>query len=124
MANEQKVNTSVTVENGNMKHTISPGQIQMDQAAQGAWAPVVSVSTSEEDLLPVDISTLGLLFLRNLDATNYVTYGPKTTGGSMQSYGRLEATDMIHSVRLEPGITMRWQANTANVKVQVWLFED
>ncbi len=122
MANELTINLLAEIINVNLKHTINPGTIQVDQTTIGARAPVVTVNSSaEEDLTVGDIGTLGYLFMRNLDPTNYVTWGPKDT--TMKAVGRMEAGEMA-MLRLEPGITLRWQANTAAVKVQVWLFED
>jgi hypothetical protein len=95
---------------------------EITQAAQGAHSPVVSVETVEEDLPIGDITTLGWLYLRNLDTTNYVTYGPKS-GGAMVAFGRIKPGEPA-LMRLEPGITLRWVANTAAVKIQVKLFQD
>ena len=68
-----------------------------------------------------DVSTLGWLVLQNLDTTNYVTYGPDSTG--MVDFGRIEAGE-IAVLRLEPGITIKAQANTAAVDLLVKVFED
>lgn len=121
MANELTVSVSASLVNGNHRASFAPGAIQVTQAAQGMHGPVVSVGTSEEDLAVGDVGTLGWLFLRNLDPTNFVTYGPKDT--TMKAFGRLEPGE-IACLRLEPGITLRWQADTAACKVQVMLLED
>ena len=122
MANEIQTTLNVAVVNGNFRQTFAPGTIQITQTAQGAHSPVVSVGTSEEDLSVGDISTLGVLCLRNLDSANYVQWGPKS-GGAMVAVGRLKAGEVAY-IRLEPGITLRWIANTAAVKVQVMLLEN
>jgi hypothetical protein len=121
MANELKITLQAALTNGAHKETFAPTQASITQNTVGAHAPVVTVGTSEEDLGIGDITTLGWLFLQNLDATNYVTYGPKDT--TMKAFGRLEAGEFA-CLRLEPGITLRWQANTAPVKVKVLLLED
>lgn len=122
MASELTVTIQATLINGGYKETVNPGQQSITQAAIGGYGGVVSVGTSEEDLSTGDVSTLGWLFITNLDSTNYVIYGPKS-GGSMVSFGRIEAGE-THAVRLNPGVTLRWQANTAAVKVKVLLLED
>jgi hypothetical protein len=121
MADEISLTVQFNYANGSAKVLVNPGAIKRDQAAVGLWAPIVTVAATEEDLLPVDISTLGYIVLLNLDPTNFVTYGAKDT--TMKALGRLEAGD-IAVLRLEPGITLRWIADTAPVQVQVWLFED
>lgn len=108
--------------NGNLKAAFQPGVLQVDQAVGVIYGPVVIVGTSEEDLLIGDIATLGYVFLRNLDAANFVTYGPKS-GGSMIPFGRIKAGE-IAMLRLEPGITWRWIADTGSVKVQVLLLNN
>ena len=82
----------------------------------------MSVGTSEEDLSVGDVGTVGWLFLRNLDSSNYVVFGPKS-GGAMVAFGRLKAGE-VAALRVSSGVTLRWQANTAAVKVQVILLED
>lgn len=123
MANELTIDINAQLANGSHEETFQTGQLQFDQAAIGAHAPVVIVGqAAEEDLDVGDISTEGWLFLRNLDSTNYVTYGPKS-GGVMVPLGRLEPGEPA-SFRLEPGVVLRWQADTADVKVKVLLLED
>lgn len=122
MANEIKVTVNGTVTNGKYSNEFKPGTLSFDQAAVGAHAPVVSVGTSEEDLSIGDVSTPGWLFLRNLDATNYVDYGGKSTGGTMVALGRIKAGD-VAVLRMNPSATLRWKANTSAVKVQALLLE-
>lgn len=123
MTNELTVNISSNLTNGNHKESFGSGTFRVDQDAIGAHSPVVIVGTSEEVMAVGDVSTLGWLFLQNLDDTNYVTYGPDDGGGSMVAFGRIEPGE-LHAFRLEPGITMRWQADTADVKVKMLLLED
>lgn len=124
MANEITVAASLSVSNGFFASSLAPGTKRYDQAAVGGVNNVVSVgSTAEEDIGTGDIGTLGWCMLRNLDATNYVTYGPKTTGGTMKVFGRIKAGETAGPMRLEPGIVIRARANTAPVKVQVVVLE-
>lgn len=121
MANEITLNQYLSCTNGNFTTTWNPGQISITQSAIGAQSGVVVVGTSEEDLSVGDVSTPGILLLRNLDSTNYVDYGPKS-GGSMVAFGRLKAGE-VAQVRVGSSVTLRWVANTASVKVQVLLLE-
>lgn len=109
-------------ENGNASLLFNPGTVSISQTNQGYHSPVVTVNSSaEEDFAIGDVGTNGVLTMRNLDVTNYVTYGPKDT--TMTAFGRIEAGEVV-AMRLEPGVTMRWQANTAACNVQVTLYED
>lgn len=121
MANEIGINLAVTLTNGNLKKSFAPGQVNVTQTTLGAHDTVVVVGTSEEDFSTGDVGTLGYLVLRNLDSANYVQYGPKS-GGAMVAMGRIKAGE-VAILRLEPGITLRWIANTSSVKVQAMLLE-
>lgn len=122
MANELKVNVEANLRNGNHSVTFAPGVVAVTQAAIGGIDNVVSVGTSEEVISIGDVATLGWCFLRNLDATNYVEWGP-TSAGAMVGVGRLEPGE-VAACRLKPGITLRMQANTAACKVRVTILED
>jgi len=122
MADEIAITVLGTVTNGSFKDRIDHGQQKFTQAAIGACSNVVNVGTSEEDVSVGDITTLGWMFARNLDATNYVTFGPKSSG-SMVALGRLEPGEVI-ALRLEPGVTIRWIANTAACLVDLRIFQD
>lgn len=122
MAQTLSLTVSATAEFGNFKDSFTPGAVTIALANQGAASGIVDVGTSEEDLSIGDVgaSTQGYLILRNLDSSNYVTYGPKS-GGAMVAMGRIKPGE-IAVLRLEPSVVVRWQANTAAVKVQVKLF--
>lgn len=121
MANEIQVTTALVCTNVSLKETFQPGTINVTQSVAGAYAPVVSVGTSEEDLLAGDVATLGYIAMRNLDLTNYVTWGPKS-GSDMVALGRINPGETV-ILRLSPGITLRWIAHTGACKVQVLLLE-
>lgn len=122
MANEIKINFGVTYANGALSDAVAPYTANVNQTTQQFHGTVVSVGTSEEDLAIGDIATLGYLYLKNIDPTNYVQYGPKS-GASMVAFGRLKAGESA-MLRLEPGITLRWIANTAAVKVLAKIYND
>lgn len=122
MANEISITISSQVRNGNLSQDFKKGAITITQNARESDGGVESVATSEEDLEISNITTHGFLHLRNIDATNYVTYGPKS-GGAMVPFGKLKAGECA-VLRLYPGITLRWQADTSAVKVEWLLYGD
>ena len=94
----------------------------INQSTIGGGSPgLVSIGTSEEVVTITDISSLGWCYMKNIDPTNYVTYGP-TVSSAMAPFGRLKAGEAC-VFRLEPGITLRMQANTAAVKVWITVLE-
>lgn len=122
MANEIKLTPQLTYASGLLKLSFAPGQKSYTQTTQQAHATVVSVGTAEEDMPVGDVATNGWLVLYNLDATNFVKYGPKSAG-AMIEFGRLR-TGEFAMLRLASGVTNRWIADTAACKVQMLLLND
>lgn len=120
MANEITMTFRQSVTNGNYSPgTISISNAQVDQAAVGCAEGVQNIGTSEESLSTGDLTTYGWIYLRNLDATNYVQ-----AGFSTGVYGiRLEAGEFA-TFRTEPAATVYLKANTAACDVQYRWLED
>lgn len=122
MADEISITAKLAVTNGGFKQTFDASALKRDQGTLGAHSPILSIGTSEETISAGDVATLGYVAFKNLDATNYVDIGPDS-GGSMVGMVRLEAGD-VGIFRLKPGITLKAQANTAAVKLQMLLLND
>lgn len=91
-----------------------------DQAAQGGPTPgFITVGTTEESTAFPELTTEGWLFMKNLDATNYVQWGFSTGVYG----GRMEPGE-IAMFRMEPSLTLYLKANTAACKVLVYGMED
>jgi hypothetical protein len=121
MADEITIQLFAQLVNGLLKDTFAPGQITPNQTTQGMHSAVVVVGfAAEEDLTIGDVATAGWIILHNLDSTNFVTYGPKPA--TMEAFGKLNAGEFA-LFYLASGVTLRWQANTANVKVKVHIWE-
>lgn len=123
MSDELSVNINATLTNGNQNFAFAPGALTFDQTATGGIDQIVVVNSSASEVISFgSVTTEGWCFLRNLDATNYVQYGPDS-GSSLIVFGRIEAGE-VAAFRLDPTTTFRAQANTAAVKLQVALLED
>lgn len=120
MANEITITQRIQCINGNFDTgTLAVSGAQFDQAAAGAAGGVQNIGTTEESLSAGDLTTKGWLFIRNLDATNYVQLGFSTG-----VYGcRLEAGEPA-TFRTEPAATIYLKANTAACNVQYLWLED
>lgn len=122
MANELTITAAASLVNGNYRERFDLGNsLQVDQSAQGAMSGIVNIGTSEEDLDLSELSTPGYAFLRNLDATNFVTIGPKS-GGVMVSMIKLLPGE-IAIFRLAGSVTLRAVADTAAVELQRMILE-
>lgn len=122
MANEISITMNATCENGNFKSTFNVGTVRVNQSAQGAASGIWSVGTTTESLPSGDVSSKGYLFLRNLDATNFVTLYA-TTGGNGREFGKLKAGE-VTVLRMSPSKSLVGKADTAAVKLQYLLLED
>ena len=123
MANEISVGISGSLSNTKLTESFNYGTLKFDQTTVGSHGPTVIVPSSGEiEFNKGDIGTLGWMFIRNLDTTNYIEWGPKSLG-SMVGVGRIEPGECV-ALRLKPGVVIRWQANTAPVKIKVLLLED
>ena len=101
--------------------------IAVTTAAGNVDARIVSIGTSEEEhVFSTDIGNAGQMYMRNLDLTNYVEWGP-TTGaypfklnpGATGSKGGPPTL-----LQLAPGATSIFlRANTAACRVEIYVHE-
>lgn len=96
----------------------------LDQATKGRAGGFMNVTTGGITLVVGAVGTPGILIMRNVDATNYVKWGPDNAG-SLVELGRLPpATNEFALFRLAPsGVTLRLQANGGTCKVEYELLE-
>lgn len=113
MANEVKVTAGLKADNGNFAFHRPSATISFNQTnGRGGNPGSVQIGTSEEDVSFGDLTTPGWYIFRNLDATNFVDYGPKS-GGVMVPFGRLLPNKGVGLGYLYPGAVVRMKADTA-----------
>ena len=124
MANSLTLAVSATWTQGNLTDSFVPSLGTLTLNTQGMAGGIQSIGTSEENLVSGDIVTNGMLFLMNLDATNYVQWG-MSDSGTMKSVGKLKGGATAASCALlyvDAGVTVRLKANTAACNVYYkWL---
>ncbi|NIO43238.1 MAG: hypothetical protein GTO41_25645 [Burkholderiales bacterium] len=79
---------------------------------------VMTVATTFEPILTGDVTTEGLLWMKNLDASNFVVYGTTTTGQFKLKAGEVSLQ------RVNPGQTISVKADTAAIKLWFQLLGD
>lgn len=94
---------------------------QDDQASAGQHCGIVSVTTSCAAVSEGALTTPGWVTLKNLDPSNFVTYGPDS-GGVMIPTGRLDPGES-NAIKLSTACSLRWVADTAACKVQYKMWE-
>ena len=113
MANELKIEATITLTNGSLAYKKQPGAKYVTQTNAKVYAEVKSVSTSDAALTfgGLASSEHGWLYITNLDSTNYVDIGPDS-GGAIVPLVRIKAGESVGPFRVKPSITIRSQANT------------
>lgn len=120
MANEITLNQRLQLANGDLLDDNNPGRIQITQTTQTMYKAVITIGTTEESVTYAELTTPGICYLKNLDATNYVQWGVATTVYT----GRLLAADAPACFRLDNGATTLYlKANTAACKVLITVYD-
>jgi hypothetical protein len=120
MANEISVTTGLRVLNGSSRFKAEARTTSLTQTGVGGPTPgFITVGTTEESTTFPELTTEGMLYMENLDPTNYVQWGfsPTVYGGRMQP------NDPPVQMRMEPGLTLYLKADTAACKCNVYGFE-
>lgn len=128
MAGEITISLSGQISIGSAPYAVTGevipnGQVAYDSSTSLADKVIKSVTTSDVSLTALLVNTAtieGLLYIKNLDSTNYVTLGP-TSGGAIVPMVRLNP-GKVALIPLVPGLTLRCQANTAACKCDIRLY--
>jgi hypothetical protein len=116
-----QISATVTVSKGSFKDTYNPGLLSVTQASAGRGGGTQTIGTSESVISLANVSSLGYCVFQNLDATNYLDWGPESAG-AMVIAGPLNPGEFC-IVRLKPGATYRAQANSASCRLDVRAYE-
>jgi hypothetical protein len=99
MANEISISASVAVAKGGAS-VAGSGNKTLDMTGTIMRSEVITIGDVEENIdYGLDIATPGVVFLKNLDATKYVTYG--------------NATGPANPNKLRPGCVALFEPSTA-----------
>ena len=123
MANEITISANLNCTNGGLAFATKESAVRINQTVQGGGGPgVVTVTTSDAALSLGSYTTKGYCFIKNLDSTNYVEFGPES-GGAIVKVIKLKPGEYA-LFRLVNAATLRAQANTASVKCYIAVLED
>ena len=130
MAGTVTVSASLKVVNGNLQYQSQPTSYTASQATANGPAPGSVVATTAGVNVSFAALTLpGFVIIRNLDATNYVTWG-LYDGTTFRPVGELQPGES-HVLRFARTLltanaaadVVRLVANSANCNVQVQCFD-
>lgn len=121
MANE--ITLTVTLEVAKGLYANSKSQdIQATQNGQGAAQGIAATSTTKSNLDVGSVTTLGYLYLMNLDASNACDWGYDNSG-TFVAIGTLNAGE-VACFRLKQGITVQLKAQAGTPPIEYWLLQN
>jgi hypothetical protein len=125
MADEFTVSTLLRINKGFQQDTKSVTNLKVTQVGDGSAGGVQNVGTSAEAIDVGDVSTLGLAWFRNLDATNFVQVGQDVGGGGFEEFFKLLAGETA-LMRLDLAATgvLQAKADTAAIELQYIIYEE
>jgi hypothetical protein len=118
-----RVSFTASIDDDYASYNINPEPLEITKTGVGRFGHDQIIGTVSEELIDFgDVTTEGFCYLRNLDDTNFVQYGPKS-GETTILCCRLNPGEYAW-LRLEPAIEWYAQADTGNVQLRVDLLED
>lgn len=122
MSGKITLTTSMTHLNDKLSLPIASETTQIVQSASGVVSDTPTISTSGTALtIQSRVTTLGIAWVMNLDGTNFVDVGT-WDGAVFSPFMRLLPGER-YPVRLTPGITLRAKADSADVQIQITIYE-
>lgn len=122
MANEITIAATISSVNGELTVArTGPTQLQVDQAKSEYHVVFQNIGTVAETIDTSAVTTEGYCLMKNLDATNFITYGPDSTG--QVDFGKLKAGE-VALFRIKDAITLKATADTAACDVILHLWND
>lgn len=100
-------------------HFVPARRYQIDQAGVGQDDRKHTIGTTEESITFTDIATNGVVFMENMDTTNFVEWGYSTGVYG----GRMLAGEPAGPFRLNTGASLYMKADTAACRVRVVHYE-
>jgi len=98
--------------------------IDRSGALPGGGLPgLVVIGFAASEVIAIgDITKLGLMTVENIDPTNFIDVGPESAAALVKFVRVLPGES--YPFRLTPGIVVRAQADTANVRAIIKIYED
>lgn len=123
MAEEITVEATLNINNGNLlRQDPDSPQLITQALAKGPVPGMVTVTTTPAAISLTGLTTYGLVKIKNLSSSHFVTYGVYV---SSTYYPLLRLKPGEYYVwRMEPSVTPYMQADTASCDVQIEAYND
>lgn len=122
MANEISISAQLSANKSSTQVASGSQSKSVDMAGDQMIANVQIIGTSAEALSLVDVTVGGYLFVRNMDATNFVQLALDSAVAT-QIFAKLKPSEFC-LFRPPAGATIYAKADTANCNLQVVAVED
>lgn len=123
MANEIRSTVNVDATKGNIKYTRSRSfNADWTVARMTGGVQAIGFAAHEAIVIGADIATPGMMYVTNLDATNYVEIGVDTTG-TFRPFMRLKPGES-YQFRLGGSVLPYAKANVASVDLEYNILND
>jgi hypothetical protein len=120
MSNEITASLQIDYANGFATDRKASTKISYNQTNQLIASGIQAIGASAESLDTADVGVLGgWLYMRNLNTTGNVTFGPDSSG--QVTVGRIYAGAEVWFY-LEPGVTLKLTSSSGTSNVQFKLF--
>lgn len=123
MANEISAALALSISNGNFVESFSPSAT-IDQTNPGGGLPgtITAALAGGTTVSLSDMTSPGLVYMKNLSTLYDVVYGPDSTG--LVDFGKLKPGEWAF-FRLEPAVTLIVETSSGvAAEVQIMVFED
>lgn len=123
MANEVTITTSILASKGgqsvNSVGSTGAAAVQFDLSLDDMATVPQEIGTGADEALaiPGDLTPVGAILIKNLDATNYVQFGIATGGSFAASVFQRLLAGQTCVLYPEPGVTYYAKANTGAVSI-------
>lgn len=124
MAGIITIGISLQVANGGLLDPFTPDVQQITETNLGVLGGTNTIPTSDT-VIPglTGLTAEGWCAMKNLDATNYILWGPDNGGGAIVVVGKLKPGESI-VFRVAPTVVLHAQAHTASVQLFTRIWED
>lgn len=117
MADEYKITISGKFEKNDVKELFGYSNLTIDVTGKNYVKVTQTIGTTDETVAKGDIGTIGHVFIRNHDATNFVTWGADGTNYPGKVFAEDQAVSGFN------GTDLHIKANTAACDCEVLIVE-
>lgn len=122
MANQVNVTFTASVLNGALNDNFPQVNDLFAQTTQGKFSSSPTIAITDTTLA-ITLANPGLVALKNLDETNFISWGPDSAGTRVP-LGKLLPGRTSHIYLESASVVLKAIADTAPCKLEIWAIEE